>query len=110
MRILHIDKNHPLMLSELEAMGFKNDLAYTLSKEEILNKIHSYTGIIIRSRITINKEILDAATNLKFIGRVGAGLENIDVEEAQRKGILLFSAPEGNRDAEIGRASCRERV
>jgi len=99
MRILHIDKNHPLMLSELEAMGFKNDLAYTLSKEEILNKIHSYTGIIIRSRITINKEILDAATNLKFIGRVGAGLENIDVEEAQRKGILLFSAPEGNRDA-----------
>lgn len=99
MKVLHIDQNHPLMLSELEKMGFTNDLAYTDSREEILKKIDSYTGIIVRSRITIDAEFLEAAKNLKFIGRVGAGLESIDTELATKKNILLFSAPEGNRDS-----------
>lgn len=99
MKVLHIDKNHPLMLSELERLGYTNDLAYTDSREEILKKIHVYTGVILRSRIKIDKEFLDAATHLKFIGRVGAGLESIDIGYATKKGIQLFSAPEGNRDA-----------
>lgn len=58
--------------------------------------IHMYDGIIIRSRFTIDKEFIDKAANLKFIGRVGAGLENIDVEYAHSKGIKLIAAPEGN--------------
>ena len=87
------------MLSELEKMGFTNDLAYTDSREEVLKKIASYTGVIVRSRITIDKEFLEAAKNLRFIGRVGAGLESIDIDLAEQKGILLFSAPEGNRDS-----------
>lgn len=58
-----------------------------------------YDGIIIRSRFTIDQQFLDKATNLKFIGRVGAGLENIDVEHAKFKDIFLASAPEGNRNA-----------
>lgn len=99
MKVLHIDQNHPLMLSELEKMGFTNDLAYTDSLEEILKKIDGYTGIIVRSRITIDAAFLEAAKNLKFIGRVGAGLESIDTELATQKEILLFSAPEGNRDS-----------
>lgn len=99
MKVLHIDQNHPLMLSELEQMGFTNELAYTESREEILKKIDTYTGIIVRSRITIDAEFLEAAKNLKFIGRVGAGLESIDTELATQKNILLFSAPEGNRDS-----------
>lgn len=99
MKVLHIDQNHPLLLLELEKMGFKNELAYTESREEILKKIDAYTGIIIRSRVTIDAEFLSAAKNLKFIGRVGAGLESIDVDLATERGILLFSAPEGNRDA-----------
>lgn len=99
MKVLHIDKNHPLLPNELEKMGFTNDLAYTDSRSDILKKIASYTGVIVRSRITIDAEFLEAAKNLRFIGRVGAGLESIDTELAKEKGILLFSAPEGNRDA-----------
>ena len=54
---------------------------------------------MIRSRFTIDKVFLDAATNLKFIARVGAGLENIDIDYAKSKGIVLIAAPEGNRNA-----------
>ena len=60
---------------------------------------HLYDGIVIRSRYTIDKDFLDAAPNLKFIARVGAGLENIDVAYAKESGVQLFSAPEGNRNA-----------
>jgi len=99
MRILHLDTNHPLLINQLNELGFTNDKDYTSSKEEIINKIHLYDGFIIRSRFAIDKPFLDKATNLKFIGRVGAGLENIDCEYAEKKGIHLISAPEGNRNA-----------
>ena len=99
MRILHLDTNHPLLLDQLNKLGFKNDEDYTSSKEEIATKINLYDGFIIRSRFSIDKTFLDKATNLKFIGRVGAGLENIDCEYAEKKSIYLISAPEGNRNA-----------
>ena len=99
MKILHIDKNHPLMLSQLAAQGFENYEDYTSSKESIEAKIADYEGIIIRSRFTIDRTFLDKATRLKFIGRVGAGLENIDVAYAENKGITLIAAPEGNKNA-----------
>ncbi|MCD8412328.1 2-hydroxyacid dehydrogenase [Tenacibaculum finnmarkense] len=99
MKILHLDSNHALLLNQLNDVGFVNEQDYTASKEIIAAKIHQYDGIIIRSRFTIDKEFLDKATNLKFIGRVGAGLENIDCEYANQKGIHLISAPEGNRNA-----------
>ncbi|TYP99630.1 D-3-phosphoglycerate dehydrogenase [Tenacibaculum adriaticum] len=99
MKILHLDTNHSLLLTELSKLGFDNYEDYTSSREEIEAKIHLYDGIIIRSRFTIDKEFLDKATNLKFIGRVGAGLENIDCEYAESKGVYLISAPEGNRNA-----------
>jgi D-3-phosphoglycerate dehydrogenase len=99
MKILHLDTNHPLLLDQLNKLGFKNDEDYTSSKEEIATKINLYDGFIIRSRFSIDKTFLDKATNLKFIGRVGAGLENIDCEYAEKKGVHLISAPEGNRNA-----------
>jgi D-3-phosphoglycerate dehydrogenase len=99
MKILHLDSNHPLLLNQLNKLGFTNDEGYTSSKSEIESKIHLYDGIIIRSRFSIDKTFLDKATNLKFIGRVGAGLENIDCEYATEKGVYLISAPEGNRNA-----------
>ena len=99
MKILHIDKNHPLMLAQLSAQGFENHEDYTSTKAEIEAKIADYDGIIIRSRFPIDKPFLDKATRLKFIGRVGAGLENIDVAYAESKGISLIAAPEGNRNA-----------
>ncbi|MFC2467513.1 MAG: 2-hydroxyacid dehydrogenase, partial [Capnocytophaga endodontalis] len=96
---LHIDKNHPLMLSQLPAQGFENEEDYTNTKEAIESKIADYDGIIIRSRFPIDKTFLGKATRLKFIGRVGAGLENIDCNYAESKGITLIAAPEGNRNA-----------
>lgn len=99
MKILHLDTNHELLLNQLNDLGFVNHEDYTSSKEQIEAKIANYDGIIIRSRFTIDKQFLDTATNLKFIGRVGAGLENIDCDYAASKEIYLISAPEGNRNA-----------
>lgn len=99
MKILHLDSNHPLLLKQLCELGFTNEEDYTSSKEEIEAKIHLYDGFIIRSRFSIDKSFLDKATNLKFIGRVGAGLENIDCDYAATKKIELIAAPEGNRNA-----------
>ncbi len=99
MKVLHLDTNHPLLLEQLSNLGFENDEDYQSAKEQIENKIHLYDGVIIRSRFTLDKQFLDKAVNLKFIGRVGAGLENIDTDYAKHKGIFLASAPEGNRNA-----------
>ena len=99
MRILHLDKNHPLIIEQFNELGFTNDEDYTSSKEEVEAKIHTYDGIIIRSRFTLDQDFLSKAKNLKFIGRLGAGLENIDTEFAKSNGVFLAAAPEGNRNA-----------
>lgn len=99
MKILHLDTNHPLLLDEFSKLGFENHEDYVSSKEMVEKKIQEYDGIIIRSRFTIDQQFLDKANNLKFIGRVGAGMENIDVRYARQKGIFLANAPEGNRNA-----------
>lgn len=99
MKILHIDKNHPLLIKQLSEVGFINEENYTSSKKEIEQIISEYNGVVIRSRFKIDKTFIDAAKNLKFIARVGAGLESIDVDYANAIGIQLFSAPEGNRNA-----------
>lgn len=98
-KILHIDNNHPLLWEQLEQAGFQNEADFTSSKAEIEEKIHEYHGIVIRSRFKIDKTFIDKAVNLKFIARVGAGLESIDCEYAEAKNIHLIAAPEGNRNA-----------
>jgi len=99
MKILHVDRNHPLLIQKFSELGFENDEDYTSTKKEIEKKIHVYDGLIIRSRFAVDPEFLNKATNLKFIGRLGAGLENIDVAHAEANGIFLAAAPEGNRNA-----------
>ncbi len=99
MKVLHLDANHSLLIDQLNDLGYINDTDYTATKEVVEDKIHNYDGIIIRSRFSIDKQFLDKASNLKFIGRVGAGLENIDCDYAEKKGVTLISAPEGNRNA-----------
>ena len=99
MKILHLDTNHPTLIEQLNFLGCTNDEDYTSSKAEVEAKIHLYDGLIIRSRFSINASFLEKAKNLKFIGRVGAGLENIDCSYAENNGITLIAAPEGNRNA-----------
>ena len=99
MTVLHADSNNPLLIQQLELAGYQNIEAYDRSMEDILKDQHAFEGLVIRSRFDIDKSFLDAAPNLKFIARVGAGLESIDVEYARERGVALFSAPEGNRNA-----------
>ena len=98
-KILHIDSNHPLLWEQLEQAGFHNEADFTSSKSEIEAKIQNYHGIVIRSRFKIDAAFIDKAKNLKFIARVGAGLESIDCDNAKTKNIHLIAAPEGNRNA-----------
>jgi D-3-phosphoglycerate dehydrogenase len=99
MKVLLIDSNHPILRSGLEKLGCVCEEDYFSTKQQIEEKISGYEGVVIRSRFNIDKQFLDKATNLKFIARVGAGLESIDVDYAEKKGIHLISAPEGNRNA-----------
>ena len=99
MKVLHLDTNHPLLWEGLEKLGYENVADYSSDKEAIEKIIGEYHGIIIRSRISLDRSFLEKATNLKFIGRVGAGLESIDVGFARERDIFLAAAPEGNRNA-----------
>lgn len=99
MKVLHVDINHPLIFEQFNALGFENHEAYTATKSDIEKTIHDYDGLIIRSRFSLDEAFLKKATKLKFIGRMGAGLENIDTRFAREQGIFLAAAPEGNRNA-----------
>ena len=99
MKILLLDKNHPLITEQLSEKGFVLEEDFSSSYEQVLEKIHLYEGIIIRSRIPLDAHFLEKAKNLKFIARVGAGMENIDITKAQELGIKLINSPEGNKDA-----------
>jgi len=96
---LHIDENHSVLHEDLAAQGFENHFDFDCSKQELIDKISIYQGLIVRSRIPIDQSVLSAAKNLKFIGRVGAGVENIDLDFAKQQGIHCIAAPEGNRNA-----------
>ena len=99
MKILLLDKNHPLITEQLSEKGFVLEEDFSSSYEQVLEKNHLYEGVIIRSRIPLDAHFLEKAKNLKFIARVGAGMENIDIAKAQELGIKLINSPEGNKDA-----------
>ena len=97
--ILFIDSVHPLLQKELEAHGFICHLQYEWSREKIEEELNKFDGVVIRSRVKLDKELIDKGTKLKFIARAGAGMENIDVPYAESKGIKCLPSAEGNRDA-----------
>lgn len=99
MKILLLDKNHPLISEQLLAKKFILEEDFSSPYEQILDKIAQYDGVIIRSRIPLDARLLEKGKKLKFIARVGAGMENIDILKAQELGIKLLNSPEGNRDA-----------
>ena len=99
MKILHLDSNHGMIKKSLSALGLKNDIDLTSNKVEIGNIIGAYHGLVLRSRIKIDKDLIDKAVNLKFIARVGSGTENIDCEYLMKKNIELITSGEGNSNA-----------
>ena len=99
MKILLLDKNHPLITEQLLEKNFILEEDFMSSYDEVCQKIENYDGVIIRSRIPLDQNFLEKAKNLKFIARVGAGMENIDIPVAEKLGIQLINSPEGNRDS-----------
>ncbi|MFI5163777.1 MAG: NAD(P)-dependent oxidoreductase [Bacteroidia bacterium] len=103
MKILFIDSAHPSLKKELIRNGFTCDEDFVSTKEEIQKNISRYDGIILRSRINIDKSFIDyflsPGMERKFIARVGAGMEHIDVSYAESKKIKCLSSPEGNKNA-----------
>lgn len=99
MNILIIDEMHPSIMPLLENEGFQVDYRPDISRAEIEEIIHGYHGLIIRSKTTMDKPLLEKAKQLQFVGRAGAGLDKIDLDYLEERGILLHNAPEGNRDA-----------
>ena len=98
-KVLFIDPAHPILSDELTKLGYQCDYFPDYNRNDFERIIADYFGIIIRSKINIDKAIIDKAKNLKFIGRVGSGMESIDIDYAEAKGIICLNSPEGNRDA-----------
>ena len=99
MKVLHLDENHPKLYQGFKQLGISNYFDFESEKKIIEKTISRYDGIVIRSRIGIDKYLIDKASKLKFIVRVGSGLENIDVDYAKKKEIKIISSPEGNSNA-----------
>lgn len=98
-KLLIVDDIHPVFLEKLEAAGIAFDYQPGTGKAETLQIISQYTGLVIRSKFRVDAAFIDAAPQLAFIARGGAGMDNIDEQYAKDRGIALLNAPEGNRDA-----------
>jgi D-3-phosphoglycerate dehydrogenase / 2-oxoglutarate reductase len=99
MRILLADSNHPVLDQMLQANGFDCDKLWDLPASELKRILPDYDALVIRSKFKLSAELLTLCPKLKCIGRVGAGMENIDLDFAGKNNIACVSAPEGNRDA-----------
>jgi D-3-phosphoglycerate dehydrogenase len=97
-KILFLDKAHPVLEEHLSKIGFQCELDTTSDKTAIEAKLPNYQGIVMRSRLTLDRAFIDKATNLRFIAREGVGIEHIPVEYAESKGIRVLISPEGSRD------------
>ena len=98
-KILITETIHECIIPPLEEVGYQVDYEPGITREQILSKVADYIGVVVRSKTNIDKEYIDAGRNLKFIARSGAGMDQLDVDYAESKGIQLLKAPEGNRDA-----------
>ena len=106
MKILHLDKNHDSLINELKSHGYINVEAYKMTLANVKSIIHQFDGIVIRSRFKIDTDFLKNGKRIKFVARVGSGLENIDIQYLKKRGIELISAPEGNSNAVGEHAVC----
>lgn len=99
MKVLITDPVHELMFERFETLGFESVYKPDITEKEVFETIHKYDGLIVNSKIFVQKPLIDKAEKLKFVGRLGSGMEHIDQKYLAEKGIGYFSSPEGNRDA-----------
>jgi D-3-phosphoglycerate dehydrogenase len=98
-QILITDEVHPLLQDGLGQMGFVVHYRPEIKADEVLHSIQDYEGLVINSKVYVGKEMIDRATQLKFVCRAGSGLEVIDLDYAKSKNVIAFNSPEGNRNA-----------
>lgn len=98
-KVLITEDTHTVLPDGLQNMGFKVDYRPLVSPAEVLEIIQDYEGLIINSKVTADRELLDKGKQLKFVCRLGSGLEVIDVEYAKKKGVAAINSPEGNCNA-----------
>lgn len=98
-KIIIVDEMHPSIVPDLRGAGFTVDYFPEINREEIKRIVPHYEGIIIRSKTSLDQELLDLAPGLRFIARAGAGKDKIDEACCEEKNITILNAPEGNRDA-----------
>ena len=88
-----------LSWKKAEALGFSCNYQPDIELPQIMELLPAYAGLAVRSKFKVDKQVLDAAVNLKFIARAGAGMDGIDEAYVLQKGVQLLNAPEGNSDA-----------
>ena len=98
-KVLIFESVYPPLIEGLEALGIEVHHKIGITISELVDIIHEYDGLIVRSKFYIDKQVIDYAINLKFIARFGAGMDNIDEKYALENGITCLNAPEGNRNA-----------
>lgn len=98
-KVLIVDRVHPYLSEKLSDKGFVCLTDMTFTYDSFKAAPDDLYGLVIRSRFVVDKELLDSKPSLKFIVRIGSGVENIDVEYAEKKGIKVISTPEGNANA-----------
>lgn len=86
---------HPLRQAE----GLEITIATDLSKEALLERIKGFDALLVRSQTQVTREVIEAASNLKIIGRAGVGVDNIDLDAATEHGIIVVNAPDGNTNS-----------
>jgi D-3-phosphoglycerate dehydrogenase / 2-oxoglutarate reductase len=97
--ILIADEMHPSLFTMLDEAGFTYDYQPGIRRAELLTDLAPFEGLIIRSKTAVDVQMLAAAPNLRYVGRAGAGLDLIDTKAAEARGIRVFHAGAGNRDA-----------